>query len=342
MKKSVTIYDLAAELNVSPSTVSRALKDHFSISKETINAVKELAKKRGYRPNGIAASLRKQQSNTIGVLVSWVNRPFISSLISGIEEAAREASFNVLISQSHDSLANEMANAKTLYDSRIHALIVSLAMETDSLEHFNELRDNGTPLVFVDRVPDEANCQKVVIDNFSTGFDATQHLIDQGCRRIAILTGNTNQHIYRERHRGYLEALRSNGLPVDEALVKEGCHQTIEEGSEFTQALLQLTNPPDGIFSTNDMAAVGAVKQAKSVGVHVPRDLAIIGLNDDPVCSIIEPQLSSMSHPAKEMGRLAVQRALQMAGSEPDEETPVLSLKTQVIARASSLRKTVH
>lgn len=338
-KRRVTIYDLATELNVSPSTISRALKDHYSIGQETIRAVKALAKKRGYRPNALAASLRKQQTNTIGVLVSWINRPFISSLISGVEDAAREAGYNVIISQSHDSLNNEIANAKALYDSRVHAIVVSLAMETKSYQHFEEIIDNGLPIVFVDRVPTDLDCHKVSIDNFGAGFSATQHLIDQGCRRIALFVGATHQQIYSERKRGYLEALRRNNLPIDESLIRSSLRLSTEEGIELAQQLMSEPNPPDGIFSTNDSAAVGAIKYAKASGIDIPNDLAIIGFNDDPVCTIIEPQLSSIRHPAADMGRMALQQAIKSFDPNSLVASQTVTLKTEVVARASTLRQ---
>ncbi len=338
-KKQVTIYDLATELNVAPSTVSRALKDHFSIGKETIIAVKELAQKRGYRTNTLASSLRKQETNTIGVLVPWVNRPFISSLISGIEAASREAGYNVIISQSQDSYENEVTNAKALFGSRIHALIVSLAMETTTYDHLEEIIQSGTPVVFVDRVPQQLEGYRVMIDNFRTAREATQHLIDQGCRRIALFGGAPHQVIYQQREYGYRTALQDNGLAVDETLIHTFNRLTIEEGYRLTQQVFEGPNPPDGIFSTNDSAAVGAIKYARSAGIKIPEQLAIIGFNDDPVCEIIEPQLSSMTHPAADMGRMALQQALRIANPDSPPAARRVNLDTQVIARASSLRK---
>ncbi|THH42018.1 LacI family DNA-binding transcriptional regulator [Neolewinella litorea] len=338
-KKQVTIYDLATELNVAPSTVSRALKDHFSIGKETITAVKDLARKRGYRTNTLASSLRTQESKTIGVLVSWINRPFISSLIHGVEAAARESGYNVIISQSQDSYENEVANAKTLFSSRIHALVVSLAVETTQYDHLQEIITSGTPVVFVDRVPTDLEGDRVMIDNEKTARMATQHLIDQGCRRIALFRGSAQQVIYRDREAGYRAALEAGGLEIDESLIIAFDRLTVEEGTRLTEQLFQLPNPPDGIFSSNDSAAVGAIKYARANGIDVPRQLAVIGFNDDPVCEIIEPQLSSVTHPAVEMGRLALHQALRIA----DPETPVadrlVKLETQLIPRASSLRK---
>lgn len=165
------------------------MQNYPSIGKATIKAVKKLAVDRGYRLNSIAASLRKRETNNIGMLVPWINRPFVSSLISGAEAAARAAGYNVLISQSHDSHDNEIDNVKAFFESRICGLIVSLAMETKDYEHFDRLIENGTPIVFVDRIPEHLDVHKVIIDNYAAAYKATQHLIEQGCRRIAHFGG---------------------------------------------------------------------------------------------------------------------------------------------------------
>ena len=339
-KKQVTIYDLATELNVAPSTVSRALKDHFSIGKATIDAVKELAQKRGYRTNTMASNLRKQQTTTIGVLVPWINHPFISNLISGIEAEARAAGYEVIISQSQDSYKNEVANARALFSSRIHALLVSLAMETAEYGHLTEIIQSGTPVIFVDRVPQEIEGYRVMIDNRSTARVATQHLIDQGCRKIALLGGARNQVIYQEREAGYRAALQENGIEIDERLILTSNGLNQEEGYQFTRYLFEEGLDPDGIFSTMDIAAVGAMKYAHSAGIKIPEQLAVIGFNDDPVCEIIEPQLSSMSHPAADMGRMALQQALRIANPKKQPSAPrMINLETGLVVRASSLRK---
>lgn len=338
-KKRVTIYDLATELNVAPSTVSRALQDHFSIGQETRDAVKDLARKRGYRTNAVAASLRTSTSRTIGVMVTYINRPFISSLIHGIEAAAQEAGYNVIISQSRDSYEKEVANVHTMMDSRIHVLLVSLAMETTDYTHLNEVSQSGTPVVFVDRVPTGLASHQIMIDNYGAARAATQHLIDQGCRRIATFTGALHQEIYRERKRGYLDALRASQIDIDESLICTTARLSVEEGSRLTEGLLDMTNPPDAIFSTNDGAAVGAIKCARKRGVAIPGQLAIIGFNDDPVCEIIEPQLSSVTHPAAQMGRQAVLQALRIADPKFAADNLMVSLNTEVVVRASSRRK---
>lgn len=338
LRKEVTIYDIASELNVSPSTVSRALRDHLSIGKEMTNAIKKVAREKGYRPNHIAASLRKNRTNTIGVMVSWINRPFSSSLISGVEQEATKAGYNVIISQSHDSYKNEVDNALALFDSRIGGLVISLAMETREYDHLVRFAQNDIPVVFVDRVSEDLNFDKVVIDNITAGFMATKHLIEQGCKRIAHMAGAQHRNVYMDRQKGYLEALRQYNLPIDESLILNSDYLSSEEGIKMTRHLMSLPEPPDGLFSANDTAAVSAIQYAKKNNIRVPQDLAVIGFNNDPVSLIIDPALSTVSHPAVSMGQIAAQQVLKHRNNkEIDSETIVL--KTELIVRGSSLRK---
>jgi DNA-binding LacI/PurR family transcriptional regulator len=339
-KKDITIYDLARELNVSPSTVSRALKDHHSIGKETKKAIKELARKKGYRVNTIAYSLRTNRSNTFGILVSWINRHFISSLISGIEIAARESGYRVIIAQSYDKTKLEIENLKTLYNSRVSALIVSLAMETADYGHFNQFTKNGIPVVFVDRIPTLRDICKVQINNFKAGFEATEHLINNGCRRIAHFGGARHQSIYDERRSGYIAALRKNNLDVDESIIIEGNVLSREEGVRLTREILDSDRPPDGMFCANDTAAVSAIQFAKARKIKIPDEFAVIGFNNDPVCEIINPTLSSIHHPAVEMGKAAVHEVLELLKGEIRVVTgKSVTLPTYVVERASSSRK---
>ncbi len=340
IKKEVTIYDLAKELNYSPSTISRALNDHKSISKKTIKLIKEAAEEMGYRPNNLAAGLRNNKSNTIGVLVSRINRPFVASLISGIEETAQKAGYNVLISQSNDKYQTEISNCNALYDSRITGLIVSLSMETVDMGHFQKFVDKGIPIVFVDRVPDNFNSYKVVIDNYTAGYSATKHLIQQGCKRIAHFAGAQHRNVYRERKKGYLDALREHGLPIEDNLIVNFKTLSFEEGNKATKKLLKMSNPPDGIFSANDTAAVSAIMCAKKMGVEVPQQLAVIGFNDDPIASIVQPSLSTISHPARKMGAICAKRILDHSVQTYDTGlSEITVLGTEIITRDSSLKK---
>ena len=339
-KKEVTIYDLAKELNYSPSTISRALNNHKSISKKATKDIQKVAKKLGYRPNSIAASLRNNKSKTIGIMISRINRPFVSSLISGVEEVARKAGFNVIISQSSDNYENEVNNTRALYESRVGGLIVSLGMETTNTDHFKLFAEKNIPIVFVDRVPDQFNSYRVIIDNYSAGFRATQHLIDQGCKRIAHFAGAQHLNVYNLRKKGYLDALEKNGLKVDENLIFDMKTMSHEEGRAATEQLLKLKNPVDGLFSSNDTAAVSAILCAKENGIRIPEDLAIIGFNDDPVASIVEPALSTMSHPAILMGEISAQKILEhSAGNLNSGISEITVLDTEVIMRKSSNRK---
>jgi len=341
-KKEVTIYDVAKKINYSPSTVSRALSGHKSISKKTIKLVQDTAKKMNYRPNSLAAGLRKNKSKTIGVLMSRINRQFISSLISGVEEVARKSGYNVIISQSNDKYENEVDNAKTLYDSRIAGLIVSLAMETIDLSHFNQFIDKGIPIVFVDRVPNEFNSYRVIIDNYSAGYKATKHLIEQGCKRIAHFAGAQHRNIYAERKKGFVDALRDHNLPVDEDLIIYFNTLDFNEGEQATKKLLKLSDPPDGIFSSNDTAAVSAIITAKKMGVKIPDELAIIGFNDDPIASIVDPSLSTVTHPAQNMGKLSAQRILEHSTDNlVDNISEITILNTDLIVRESSNRQKI-
>ena len=299
-----------------------------------------MAEERGYQPNIIASSLRSNKTNTIGIITSWINRPFISSLISGVEMAANKSGFNVIISQSHDSYENEVANAKTLYGSRIEGLVVSLAMETTNYDHFQKFLKKNIPVVFVDRVPDDLNTTKVVINNYESGFKATEHLIEQGCKRIAHIGGVRHRNVYSERMNGYVAALKKHGLEVDSNLIVESDRLSSEEGYRIAEYLINLDARPDGVFSANDTAAVSFIKYTKSVGVNVPEDIAVIGFNNDPISTIIDPALSTVSHPAFEMGKLVAAQVLNQ-GRLPSEliQAQTIMLETELIIRESTLRE---
>ncbi|RAV29630.1 LacI family DNA-binding transcriptional regulator [Sinomicrobium soli] len=341
--KEVTIYDIARKLKYSPSTISRALNNHSSISGKTIGIIKKTAREMGYRPNSIAASLRNNKSKTIGIMISRINRPFVSSLISGIEEKAREAGYNVIISQSNDKYDNEVFNAQTLYNSRISGLVVSLSMETRKLDHFSQFIKQGIPIVFVDRIPDKLKGYKVIIDNYAAGYKAAEHLIQQGCKRIAHFAGAQHRNVYRERKHGMLDALNDYNIAVNDDLIIDCQALSFEEGAEGMRRLMNLPQPPDGLFAANDTSAVSAILYAKKHGIDIPRDLAIIGFNDDPIASIVDPPLSTITHPAIEMGNICTERILQHItdADKKDSDAPeIITLPTELLMRASSLRHT--
>lgn len=339
--KDVTIYDIAEKLNLATSTISRALQDHHTISKKTIKKVKETAEKMGYVPNTLAAGLRGNKTKTIGVLIPTITQPFLSSLISGIEIAAQKSGYTVIIMQSHDSYEEEVNMAKALYSNRVSGVISSLAMETRDTSHFDQFISNNIPLVFVDRVPKDFNTFRVIIDNYAAGYKATKHLIDQGCTRIAHLTaGSEFGNLYNERKRGYLEALKDNNIPIDENLTVYLKAVTYEEGVKASNKLFDLNPIPDGIFASGDILAVSAVQTAKKRGLKVPEDIAVIGFNNDPISQIIDPNISTITHPAEKMGKASADIILKnLKSAKKDDVKEITFLNTEVIIRESSKRK---
>lgn len=338
--KDITIYDIAEKLNLATSTISRALKDHPSISDKTIKKVKKTAEEMGYVPNTLAAGLRGNKTNTIGVLIPTVTQPFLSSLISGIEITAQKSGYNVIIMQSHDSYEEEVSMAKSLYSSRVSGVISSLAMETRDTSHFQQFVSNNIPLVFVDRVPKDFNTFRVIIDNYAAGYKATKHLIEQGCTRIAHLTaGSEFGNLYSERKRGYIDALKDNNLPLMEELIVNLKTVTYEEGAKASNKLFDLPNPPDGIFASGDIIAVSAIQSAKKRGIKIPEELAIIGFNNDPISQIIDPNLSTITHPAAKMGKASAEIILKnIKSNKKDEVKEITFLNTEVLVRESSKR----
>ncbi len=336
-KKRVTIYDLANQLNISASTVSRALKGHQGIAKKTVLQVRALAKDLGYKPNTLASSLRTKKSRSIGVLVPQIDRTFISTLISGIEEIANQAGYNVIISQSLDKQENEIKNATSLLSSGVDGVISSLAMNTTSFEHFQLFLDHNIPLVMADRTAENMHVDKVEVDNFNAGLKVTEYLISTGCRRIAHLAGSKRRNVYRDRKEGYLAALKKHNLSMDPDLLIYS-DLSDESGIVCTQQLLDLPVPPDAIFIANDTAAVSALLHLKKQGFRIPDDIAIVGFNNDPIASIVEPRLTSVDHPAREIGRTAAMRLLERMIIEHQKELQpkTIVLRTKLVIGESS------
>lgn len=338
--RHVTIYDIAEKLNLATSTISRALKDHHTISDKTIKKVKQTAKEMGFVPNTLAAGLRGNKSRTIGILIPTVTQPFLSSLISGIEITAQKSEYSVLIMQSHDSYEMEVNLAKSLYSNRVSGVICSLAMETKDTSHFKQFSNNNIPLVFVDRVPRDYDTFRVVINNYLAGYKATKHLIEQGCKRIAHLTaGSEFGTLYNERKRGYMDALIEHELPVDEKLIINLKEMTYEDGVKACNQLFDFKIRPDGLFAPGDILAVSAVQTAKKRGIKIPEEFAVIGFNDDPISKIIEPNISTITHPAEKMGKAAAELIIKNLKSVKEEDAKEITfLNTQVLIRESSKR----
>jgi LacI family transcriptional regulator len=339
MNKEITIYDIAKGLGVSPTTVSRALNDHPAVNKKTKQRIFETAAEMGYRSNLFASNLRRQRTNTIGVIVPILNSNFQSSVMAGMEKVANEAGYNLIISQSMGTAQKEVANAKTMFNSRVDGLLVSLANDTENIDHFEPFFKKGIPVLFYDRVAEHKQSTSVVIDNVQAAYKATTHLIEQGCRRIVHITGNLRINVYARRLKGYKYALIDHDLPFDERLVII-CDLTEEAGVKAAEQILKMDPRPDGVFVSNDFCAVNCMKALKQAGVRVPDDIAIVGFNNDPITRVVEPTLSTVNYPGYEMGEVAVRSLINYLDAVSDISiTNTVTLRSELIVRESSLRK---
>jgi LacI family transcriptional regulator len=336
-----TIKDIARELNVSSSTVSRALKDYPGISDDTKKKVKEMAEKLNYRPNAIALSLRKSRSFTIGVIIPEVVHFFFSTVISGIEEVAFARGYNVILTQTNEKLAREKSSIDTMLSNQIDGFLVSYSKETTDFTHFSRLLDQGYPIVFFDRVPEIPGAIHVIVDDYKGAYAATKHLISQGYTRIVHLAGPSNLKISQERSRGYQDALREFGIPFLPELLVECTQGSDEEAKKITSQLLQSLNPrPDAFFANNDLAAVGAMMACKAAGYAVPSDIGIVGFSNWQFCSIVDPSLSSVSQPGFQIGATATEILLDLIEKKIEKENfqPSVVLDTELLIRKSSVR----
>ena len=339
MHKDITIYDLAKELNLSAATISRALKDHPAINKNTKKKIVEKAEERGYRSNNFASNLRKQKSHTIGVIVHELNSNFITSVLAGIEKITTIANYDLIIGHSSELARKEIANANNFFHKRVDGLIAALAFDTENLEHFEPFFERHIPVVFFDRVEENSKGTKVTIDNFKAGYQATRHLIEQGCKRIAHTTSNLKRNVYAQRYEGYLAALKDNDIPYDDSLLiindfkKESCIASANH-------IAAMHPRPDGIFATNDLTAALCIQVFKEKGIRVPEDIALVGFNNDTISIIIEPQLTTVNYPGIDMGEVAATHLInQLQGANGTNNTNSIVLKADLIIRASSLKK---
>ena len=335
MKRQVTIKDIAEKLGISPSTVSRSLKDHPDISIKTRNAVKELAKLLGYKPNLIALNLKNSRTNTIGLIVPEVEHYFFSKIISGIEDIAYENNYNVLVVQSNESYLREVLNSHTLLGNRVDGMLVSFSKETKDFAHFQQIIDNEIPIVFYDRAIDNLKADMVVVDDYTGAFDAVNHLINRGCKRIAFYSAPQHLHIGKDRLQGYIDALEKHGITYDKNLVYS-C-DTFESAVKISNSVLKKVDRPDGIFAVNDLTALGVMKVANKMGIKIPDELKIVGFENSKSAVISEPELSSVDQFGYDLGKKAMTILLDhMKGGTIDYEPVKHVIKTKLITRASS------
>lgn len=337
--KEVTIYDIASALNISIATVSRALKNDPVVSKGTKKKIFYLVNKMGYRTNHFARNLRNQTTNTIGVIVHELNSNFMTSVLSGIEKVTTESGYDLIIAHSSESFNKEIANAKNLFEKRVDGLIASLSFNTKNLDHFKPFKEKNVPVIFFDRVEQDGKNTVVVIDNDKCGYQATQHLIEQGCKKIVHITSSLKRNVYAERFKGYKEALAYNGFPYDENLL---IINDLSESAAIESAMqmLNMDPLPDGVFITNDFVAAVVMRTLKEHGIKIPEDIAIVGFNNDAICTLVEPALSTINYPGIDVGEVAAQNLINhLKGIGNMQNTNTIIIRSNLIIRKSSLKK---
>lgn len=333
-KRHVSLKDLAAELNVSISTVSRALNNCPEISPEVTRKVQALARERNYTPNPLAMGLLRQQTRMIGVIVPDLVTHFFSSVISGIEYVAKQNGYYILISSSSESYEKEVESVKNLLNTRVEGLVVCLSQETSNYDHFDALIENEIPLVFFDRVCRTAEVPSVVADNKEAARQITRHFYENGCRRIAYINGPEQLSISRERYEGYLEGLNDCALSFNEKLVTR-CNMSPEDASVATRHLLKLENRPDAIFGINDTVIFAAMKEIKQLGLTIPGDISLAGFTGEFHSTVVEPSLTSVIHPTFEMGQEAACLFFERV-KNPTAMPRQVEMKTSLVIRNSS------
>jgi LacI family transcriptional regulator, galactose operon repressor len=338
--KEITIYDIAARLKLSASTVSRALQNHPAVNKKTKKRILDLAVDLGYRTNHFARNLRSKQSKTIGVLVHELKSTFITSVLAGIEKVATAEGYDLIIAHSSENLAQEIANVRNLFDKRVDGLIASLSFETINLDHFDAFYEKKVPVVFFDRVEQDGNRTVVVIDNENCGFIATRHLMEQGCKRIAHVTSTLKRNVYAQRFNGYKRALATGKLTFNkDLLILEDL--TKDAGVAAALQILKLKPMPDGIFVTNDFVAAVVIKTLKAHGVSVPGDIGVVGFNNDAIGELIDPTLTTINYPGQTMGEITARNLIgHLKGNSTLDQTSTITVHSNLVIRESSLKIT--
>ncbi len=336
MKQKITLKKIAKEFDVSISTVSKALKDSHEISTEVKERIKAFAKYYHYKPNSLALNLRNQKTKTIGIIIPQIVHHFFTKVISGIEHIANEKGYNVMICMSNESYEKEVLNMDMLANGIVDGIIVSVAKETEKKEnysHFNDLINNGIPLVMFDRVIDKIHCSKVISDDLNGGFLATKHLLDIGCEKIAILTTPDFVTVGKLRKEGYIKALKEKGLTIeDDLIIKVNEKHDIEDQ---IKKIFKLRNPPDGIFAVNEIYAAIAMKIANKNGYQVPKKIAVIGFTDGLISKYSSPSLSTVAQHGYHMGLKSIELLLDEINSQDTD----YQYKTNIIATDLIIRE---
>ncbi|MFB9292560.1 LacI family DNA-binding transcriptional regulator [Persicitalea jodogahamensis] len=338
-KKKNTIVDVARKLNVSTSTVSRALNGHHSISERTKLKVRKVAAELNYSPNNVAASLRRGKVNSIGVILPRINSTFMSNCIFGIESVTYPAGYNLIISCSNEDYKKEVQSIAALKASQVSGIILSLSNETKKTAHLSNIISQNIPLVMFDRIAELLNVDSVVNDDTKITVQAIEHLHAMGFRKIAIFSSPTHIYVYKNRMKGYLEALSSLGLTLNHNWIIENI-QTKEQAQHSAEILFKAKDKPDAVFCTSDTIALGVIQTLKKLGIQIPQEVGVIGYSNDTFSELIQPTLTSIEQYPQEMGVNAAKLMLDIIGDKnwSMQVHKQIHIKPRLIIRDSSNR----
>lgn len=337
MLQETTIYDIAYHLGVSTSTVSRGLRNSPAISEDTRIKIAEAAAFLGYQRSLFTGSKRKRAARTIGVIVHDLHNQFMSSVLTGISSVASAAGYEVIVAYSALSTVKEALNAQNFLERRVDGIIASLVCDNNDLEHFRPFHDRKIPVIFFDSAEKHPDSSLVVIDNAGSAYQATQHLLSQGCRRIVLVTGNKNREVYAQRYKGYSEALRDYGLETDDSLVLTNELNKVA-GIEAADAIMRMYPRPDAAFITDDYTAAVCMNKLTDAGWSIPEDLALVGFNDDFISRAVSPQLTTIQYPGTEIGEITANRLINHVKGYCNSGTAKILVRSRLIQRASSQR----
>lgn len=330
--------EIAKKLNVSVSTVSRALKDSPELHPDTKKRIVEMAQSMNYQPNLLAQSLRISKSKVLGIIVPEITSHFFSSNISGIQDTAYKRGYNVMICQSNESFEQEKSNIKILVSSQVDGLLISLSRETKTFDHLKELYDREIPFILFDRVTEEIPVSTVTVDDAHGAYQVVKHLLEQGCKKIAYISGPEDLYISKKRKEGYLKALAEFGIPEDQSRVLiSDLNQ--ETNKKIALELVHSTDRPDAIFAIFDPLAVDVMMVLKENGIRIPQDIALAGFTDNPTSAVVEPSLTTVSQPGYEMGQISTNHLLDQLEDIVPNEPQSFVLGTTLVIRNSSKKR---
>ena len=337
MRRKTTIYDIAVKLNITAATVSRALNNNPKISLSTRELVQKTALKMNYEQNKLALALKSGKSHNVGVIVPRIDSNFFGSVIRGIEEELYPEGYHVIICQTHDRESLEIEKINTLLNAQVDGILMSISSPSIDPIHFTQVLKNNIPLIFFDRKKNIEGISSVTINDFDGGYKVTNHLIEQGCKRIVHLNGNPDIEIFQERNRGYKQALIDHGLELNKDFIIQ-TKSNVEDGRRVAKIIMDMNPLPDAIFSSSDFTALGAIQELKSHGVNIPEDICVGGFANEPFTKFMELSITTIDQSPIEMGRMTAKVFLEQVSTNAVKIEKKVVLIPKLLVRKSSTK----